>query len=71
MNYFVGIHVVEDGERRGVFVQALKDDQGASKTKRIEIGDEIVAMSASWGDSMWDVSFVLMTDIQTITSLSP
>jgi pentatricopeptide repeat protein len=54
--FALGLHVVEDGEKRGVFVQAVKDDQGAFKTKRIEIGDEIVAMSASWGDSMWEVS---------------
>jgi hypothetical protein len=31
---------------------------GASKSKRLQIGDQIVSMSASWGDRLWEVNSV-------------
>jgi hypothetical protein len=53
----IGLHVVEGPEKR-VYVQYVKPDAGAARSKRIEVGDEIVAMSASWGDRMWEVNSV-------------
>lgn len=51
----IGLHVLE-GPNKKVYVEEIKEGQGASKTKTIEVGDEVVAMSASWGDRMWDVN---------------
>lgn len=53
----IGLHVVE-GPAHTVFVQSVKPDLSAARSKRIEVGDQIVAMSASWGDRMWEVTSV-------------
>eukprot|EP00596_Hydrurales_sp_CCMP1899_P000225 CAMPEP_0119036792 /NCGR_PEP_ID=MMETSP1177-20130426/4743_1 /TAXON_ID=2985 /ORGANISM="Ochromonas sp, Strain CCMP1899" /LENGTH=1022 /DNA_ID=CAMNT_0006997161 /DNA_START=227 /DNA_END=3295 /DNA_ORIENTATION=- len=69
----IGLHVVE-GPGKTVFVQYIKPDLGASRSRRIEVGDQIVAMSASWGDKMWEVnsveSFVVGVKMRTDTQLS-
>lgn len=69
----IGLHVVE-GPGKTVFVQYIKPDLGASRSRRIEVGDQIVAMSASWGDRMWEVnsveSFVVGVKMRTDTQLS-
>ena len=31
-------------------------DLGAARTKMIEVGDQVEAMSASWGDRLWEVN---------------
>jgi hypothetical protein len=51
----LGLHVLE-GPNKMVFVQEVKPDQGAAEQKIIQVGDQVVAMSASWGDRMWDVN---------------
>lgn len=53
----LGLHVVE-GPNKKVFVQGIKDEGGGARTKTIQIGDQVVSMSASWGDRMWDVNSV-------------
>lgn len=53
----IGLHVVE-GPQGGVYVQYIKPDMGAAKSRLVEVGDRVVAMSASWGDKMWDVKSV-------------
>lgn len=39
------------------------------RARRVEVGDEVVAMSASWGDRLWDVtsleSFVVGVKLRT------
>ena len=69
----IGLHVVE-GPGKAVYVQYIKPDLGAARSKRIEVGDQIVAMSASWGDKMWEVnnveSFVVGVRMRTDTQLS-
>lgn len=68
----IGLHVVE-GEGKGVYVKSVKADLGAAKCGRIEIGDQVVAMSASWGDRMWEVnsveSFVVGVKMRTDNQL--
>ena len=79
----IGIHVIEaalpyDPEKeengRAVLVQYLKPELGAARSKRIEIGDQIIAMSASWGDRLWAVnsveSFVVGVKMRTDKQLS-
>jgi hypothetical protein len=56
----IGLHVVE-GPGKTVFVQYIKPDLGAARSRRIEVGDQIVAMSASWGDRMWEVRTLTLT----------
>ena len=53
----LGLHVVE-GPNKKVFVQGIKDEGGGARTKTIQVGDQVVSMSASWGDRMWDVNSV-------------
>lgn len=53
----LGLHVVE-GPNKKVFVQGIKDEGGGARTKAIQVGDQVVSMSASWGDRMWDVNSV-------------
>ena len=53
----IGLHVVE-GPGHTVFVQSVKADLSAARSRRVEVGDQIVAMSASWGDRMWEVNSV-------------
>jgi len=53
----IGLHVVE-GPDQAVYVQYIKPDQGAARCRRVEVGDQIVEMSASWGDRMWEVNSV-------------
>jgi len=53
----IGLHVVE-GPDKAVYVQYIKPDQGAARCRRMEVGDQIVEMSASWGDRMWEVNSV-------------
>ena len=69
----IGLHVVE-GPGKGVYVQYIKPDLGAARSKMLEVGDKIVAMSASWGDRMWEVnnveSFVVGVRMRTDTQLS-
>lgn len=50
----IGLHVLE-GPNRKVFVQSVKPNLGAARSRRVEVGDQIVAMSASWGDRLWDI----------------
>ena len=45
-----------EGPGKSVFVQYIKPELGAARSRRIEVGDQIVAMTASWGDRMWEVS---------------
>lgn len=69
----IGLHVVE-GPGKAVYVQYIKPELGAARSKRLEVGDQIVAMSASWGDRMWEVnnveSFVVGVRMRTDTQLS-
>lgn len=69
----IGLHVVE-GPNKSVIVQYIKPELGASRSKRVEIGDQIVAMSASWGDNMWEVnsveSFVVGVKMRTTSLLT-
>eukprot|EP01035_Chromulina_nebulosa_P020959 gene20959-27163_t len=69
----LGLHVAE-GEKSKVFIQHMKEDCGAAKTKRLEIGDQVVAMSASWGDQMWTItsveSFIMSVRMHTSPILS-
>ena len=44
-----------EGPGKSVFVQYIKPELGAARSRRIEVGDQIVAMTASWGDRMWEV----------------
>jgi pentatricopeptide repeat protein len=53
----IGLHVVEALDK-GVYVQYIKPENGAARSKRIEVQDQLIAMSASWGDRMWDVNSV-------------
>ena len=55
MSHLSGLHVME-GPGKSVFVQYIKPELGAARSRRIEVGDQIVAMTASWGDRMWEVS---------------
>ena len=45
-----------EGPGKSVFVQYIKPELGAARSRRIEVGDQIVARTASWGDRMWEVS---------------
>ena len=69
----IGLHVLE-GPNKKVYIQEIKPDQGAARIKRIEIGDQIVAMSASWGDRLWEVnsveSFVVGVKMRTDSHLT-
>jgi hypothetical protein len=69
----IGLHVLE-GPNKQVFVQEVKPDQGAARTKKINVGDQVLAMSASWGDRMWDVnsveSFVVGVKMRSDSHLS-
>jgi len=69
----IGLHVVE-GPDKAVYVQYIKPNLGAARSKRVEIGDQIVAMSASWGDRLWEVhsveSFVVGVKMRTDSHLS-
>lgn len=69
----IGLHVLE-GPNKGVFVQYIKPDLGAAKSKKVEVGDQLVAMSASWGDRMWEInsveSFVVGVRMRTDSQLS-
>ena len=69
----IGLHVLE-GPNKQVFVQDVKPDQGAARTKKIKVGDQVLAMSASWGDRMWDVnsveSFVVGVKMRSDSQLS-
>lgn len=53
----IGLHV-EESDSRGVVVTRVTPELGAARSRRIEPGDQIVAMSASWGDQMWEVTSV-------------
>mmetsp|Transcript_31628 Transcript_31628/g.45553 ORF Transcript_31628/g.45553 Transcript_31628/m.45553 type:complete len:1038 (+) Transcript_31628:41-3154(+) len=53
----IGLHVVE-GPQKAVYVQYIKPSLGAARSRRVAVGDQIVAMSASWGDRMWEVTSV-------------
>ena len=53
----IGLHVVE-GPGKSVNVQYIKPEGGAARARRVEIGDQIIEMSASWGDRMWEVNSV-------------
>ena len=81
----IGLHVVEglvsspsDSQKeepsRAVLVQYIKPELGAARSRRIEVGDQIVAMSASWGDRLWAVnsveSFVVGVKMRTDKQLS-
>jgi len=71
----LGLYVlgIEKGLEKGVYVSAMKPGLGASKSKRLEIGDQIVAISASWGDRMWDISsvqsFILGVEMRTFSDM--
>ena len=55
----IGLHVEEAaGDDKSVIVKRVSPELGAARTRRIEPGDQIVAMSASWGDRMWEVHSV-------------
>lgn len=55
----IGLHVEEaTGDDKSVIVKRVTPELGAARTRRIEPGDQIVAMSASWGDRMWEVHSV-------------
>ena len=64
---------IDQGSEKGVYIQAMKPGLGASKSKRLEAGDQIVAISASWGDRMWDISsvqsFVLGVEMRTFSDM--
>lgn len=53
----IGLHVVE-GPGKSVNVQYIKPEGGAARARRMEVGDQIIEMSASWGDRMWEVNSV-------------
>lgn len=69
--YVLGIE--KGSEKAGVYISAMKPGLGASKSKRLEIGDQIVAISASWGDRMWDISsvqsFILGVEMRTFSDM--
>jgi hypothetical protein len=69
----IGLHV-EEGDDKIVIVKKLTPDLGAARTRRIELGDQIVSMSASWGDRMWEVnsveSFVVGVRLRTDTQVN-
>jgi len=69
----IGIHVHE-GPDKGVFIQYIKPGYGAALSKRIEIGDQVVALSASWGDRLWDIdsveSFIVSVGMRSDSFLS-
>ena len=69
----LGLHVVE-GPQKKVYVESIKADGGAAKTKTIEVGDQVVSMRASWGDRMWEVnsveSFVVSIRMRSDPTLS-
>ena len=69
----IGLHVVE-GPGKKVIVQFIKPEGGAARNKRLEVGDQIVAMSASWGDRMWEIncveSFVVGVNMRTSDQLT-
>lgn len=54
----LGLNVVADSSNKGVFVQRIVPGKSADRCKRIEVGDQIVSMSATWGDRMWEVNSV-------------
>ena len=64
---------VEEGDDKSVVVKRLTPELGAARTRRIEVGDQIVSMSASWGDRMWEVnsveSFVVGVRLRTDTQV--
>jgi len=53
----IGIHVHE-GSNKGVFIQYIKPGYGAALSNRVKIGDQVVGLSASWGDRLWDIDSV-------------
>lgn len=53
----IGIHVHE-GSNKGVFIQYIKPGHGAALSNRVKIGDQVVGLSASWGDRLWDIDSV-------------
>ena len=69
----LGLHLVE-GNDKGVYISEVKADGGADRSRRVEVGDQILAMSASWGDRMWDVSsidsFIVGVKMRTDSQLS-
>lgn len=69
----IGLHVVE-GPGKSVNVQYIKPEGGAARARRMEIGDQIIEMSASWGDRMWEVnsveSFVVGVKMRTSDTLT-
>ena len=69
----IGLHVVE-GPGKKVIVQFIKPEGGAARNKRLEVGDQIIAMSASWGDRMWEIncveSFVVGVNMRTSDQLT-
>ena len=69
----IGLHVIE-GPGKSVLVQYIKPAGGAARSKRIEVGDSVIAMSASWGDRMWEVtsveSFVVGVNMRTSDQLT-
>lgn len=69
----LGIHVHE-GPCKGVFIQYIKPGHGAALSKRIEVGDEVVALSASWGDRLWDIdsveSFIVSVGMRSDSHIS-
>jgi hypothetical protein len=69
----IGIHVSE-GSGNSVLVQFIKEGGGAARARRVEVGDQIVEMSASWGDRMWEVtsveSFVAGVKMRTTNQLA-
>ena len=68
----VGIHVVSGAQQllqservhipnlqpTGVYVQSIKSNLGAARNRRLKVGDQIVALSATWGDRLWEVNSV-------------
>ena len=69
----IGLHVIE-GNDHSVVVDYVKPDLGAARNKRIEVGDRITHMSASWGDRLWEVnsveSFIVGVKMRTTPSLT-
>jgi pentatricopeptide repeat protein len=53
----IGLHVAE-GPNGGVFVTSIRPNGGAERSRAVKVGDQILQMSASWGDRMWDINSV-------------
>jgi len=53
----LGLHIKEN-DKKEVIIERLVDNLSAAKSALIRVGDQIVSMSATWGDKLWDVKSV-------------